>query len=463
MPAQPFVVSLRYDDPLRDFGLVCRERGSFLLHSALQTPSQGRYSFWGSQPKSVFQSEDGFVTLDGHTQIDTPHEALKRLNDKVQAMPSDPYLPFSGGLVGFLGYEWGTQLENIASTTESAIPDCWFGLFDTIVTYDHLEKRAWIVSPDLETAEKLEQDILEHRCYTGLPPATLQAGRRPSGPRNDSREGEFVSNFYTQKYLDTIGRVRRYLQAGDCYQVNLSQQFSCPASRSAWEIFQNLNRLSPAPYSAYLHCGPFHILSSSPESLLEAKADGTLITRPIKGTRPRGVTKEEDEALKQELLASEKDRAELLMITDLERNDLGKVCLPGTVRTPKLVTLESFAQVHHLLSVVEGRRSPQKDIVDCLTAMLPGGSITGAPKVRAMQIIRELEPTRRNVYTGAIGWMGPDQTAHFNVAIRTITVHEGCATFSAGGGIVIDSDPQAEYAETLTKAKGMMQALGLAP
>ena len=453
MAVVPHVLPIQYGSVLADFASVASEPQSVLLHSAGQSLNQGRYSFWASKPLTTFESRDGFVTFAGHTQIDTPHEALKRVYEKVQDLPFDPYLPFSGGLIGYFGYEWGAQLENVATAVARGVdlPDCWLGLYDTIVTYDHIEKRAWIVAPTEEVAETLAEELYQHRRYQRN---NIFDGSTP-------QTNEYISNFNREKYLQAVRQVQRYLKAGDCYQVNLSQQFAAPARETPWEIYQRLAALSPAPYGAYLHAGPYTILSSSPECLLEAKPDGTLITRPIKGTRARGATPEADETLKQELLSSAKDHAELLMITDLERNDLGKVCAPGTVKTLKLTQLESYAQVHHLVSTIEGKRLPEKDIVDCLTALLPGGSITGAPKIRAMQIIHELESVRRDVYTGAIGWIGPQQTAHLNIAIRTITVQNANAYFSAGGGIVIDSDPESEYAETFAKAKGMMEALGL--
>ena len=234
-----------------------------------------------------------------------------------------------------------------------------------------------------------------------------------------------------------------------------------PAPLSPWEQYLQLRQASPAPYSCFLNGGSFQILSSSPECFLIAKENGTLITRPIKGTRKRGATPEEDDELRSELVASSKDQAELLMITDLERNDFGKICVPGSVAVPELRVVESFAQVHHLLSTVRGMRRPELDITDCLAAMMPGGSITGAPKIRAMEIIRELESVNRGIYTGIIGYLGPQNTSQFNIAIRTMILKDATAYFHSGGGIVIESDPQAEYDEILAKAKGMMASLGL--
>lgn len=333
-------------------------------------------------------------------------------------------------LVGYLSYEWGTALENVAPANANdalKLPLNWFGLYEK-GTFPY---------------------VIRRRIIKGNVPLTFQ------------------SSFTKKNYLRAVRKIFDFLKAGDCYQVNLTQRFTGNVPRrgnvpvSAWEIYQRLRQISPAPYAGFIDAGDFQILSASPELFLKANADGTLITKPIKGTRPRSNNQAEDQKLKTELEQSEKDRAELLMITDLLRNDLGKVCIPGSVHVPTLREIESFTQVHHLVSTVTGQRRPDVDIIDCLAAMMPGGSITGAPKIRAMEIIRELEPVNRGIYTGAIGWLGPNNTGHFNIAIRTIVIQKNSAAFNAGGGIVIDSDPEREYEECLTKASGMCQALGL--
>lgn len=264
--------------------------------------------------------------------------------------------------------------------------------------------------------------------------------------------------FSRPDYEQAVRRVLEYIAAGDCYQVNLSQRFRAPLSRSPWELYESLRRISPAPYAAFLDCGDHQVLSSSPELFL--KVEGRDVeTRPIKGTRPRGKTPEEDRARAAELVASVKDRAELLMIVDLERNDLGRVCEYGSVRVPELYRLESYANVHHLVATVRGRLRPEVGPLECLRAAFPGGSITGAPKIRAMEIIEDLEPVRRGVYTGAVGWVDGRGRAEWNIAIRTMVVRSDQVYFHAGGGIVADSEPTAEYEETLAKAAGMVRAL----
>jgi para-aminobenzoate synthetase component 1 len=258
--------------------------------------------------------------------------------------------------------------------------------------------------------------------------------------------------------LPIFARIQRYITAGDCYQVNLAQRFSAPVAGDSWLAFQALRRLNPAPYSAYLNHPACRVLSSSPERFLEVRG-GRVETKPIKGTRPRAAAPEADSALARELSESLKDRAENLMIVDLLRNDLGKVCAPGSVAVPRLFGLESFATVHHLVSTVIGRLADGLDAVALLRGAFPGGSITGAPKLRSMEIIEELEPHRRGLYCGAIGWLGFNGDMDTNIAIRTLVASEGEMRFWAGGGIVADSHADAEYQECLDKAAAMLRLL----
>jgi para-aminobenzoate synthetase component 1 len=253
--------------------------------------------------------------------------------------------------------------------------------------------------------------------------------------------------------------VKEYIAAGDVYQVNLSQRFEMQTADEPFAIYERLRKLSPAPFGAYIEAGNFQILSSSPELLLRLDERGHALTRPIKGTRPRGKTPAEDQRLAAELFASEKDHAELLMIVDLERNDLGRVCRYGSIEVKERHRIESHPTVHHLVATIVGRLRENADVFDCLRSMLPGGSITGAPKIRAMQLIDELEPCRRHVYTGSLGYLGFDGTCDLNIAIRTILCRAGRASYHVGGGIVADSDPEAEYQETLAKGRAMRAAL----
>jgi para-aminobenzoate synthetase component I len=277
--------------------------------------------------------------------------------------------------------------------------------------------------------------------------------------RDHRSAGQLVSNLTREAYLGRVARVKEYIAAGDVYQVNFSQRFEATVADEPYAIYRRLRALSPAPFGAYLDAGKFQILSSSPELFLRLDRQGRALTRPIKGTRPRGRNEIEDQHLAAELSGSEKDHAELLMIVDLERNDLGRVCRYGSIRVEERYRLEAHPTVFHLVATISGQLAGDKDVFDCLRSLLPGGSITGAPKIRAMQIIDELEPCRRHVYTGSLGYLGFDGTCDLNIAIRTILCREGLARFHVGGGIVADSDPQGEYQETLTKGRAMRAAL----
>jgi para-aminobenzoate synthetase component 1 len=341
-----------------------------------------------------------------------------------------------GAAIGYFGYDLKNFVEKLPSKAvdDIGLPDCWFGFYDNLLVFDHTKREVWeIVSGS-------------GSCRTSRPPVPT------------SLPHELPSNFTRDSYRAAILRAKQYIAAGDIYQVNLSQRFQCEVDASPPELYRALRESNPAPYCAYLDIGEAQILSSSPECFLNIR-DRHVVTRPIKGTRPRGVTTEEDARVAAELLASPKDNAELVMITDLERNDLGRVCEFGSVRVSELVRVETYATVHHLVSTVEGRLRNDVNPVDCVRACFPGGSITGAPKIRAMEIIDELEPHARGIYTGAIGFLGYNGLTHLNIAIRTVVQQGRELTFHAGGGIVIDSEPDAEYDETLAKARGIRNAI----
>jgi para-aminobenzoate synthetase component 1 len=432
----------------------------FLLDSSL-AGERGRYSIAAWDPLLVYEAKGA----------DDPFEFLQ--NDLRRRAPIEaPDLPFAGGWIGYFGYELYSHLEKKVPPREpDLIPRAVFCFYDRFYLYDHVKQQAKLIQLQggrgpLRSSAELLASFIEVASGRGAPtPAPdgtlLQQGATSS--KSSKTSGipflPFLSsNFSQENYLNAIRRIKNYIAAGDCYQVNLSQKFQAPAIDNPYAIYQRLRSWSPAPYAAYLNLGDAQILSSSPECFLEVDSR-RVVTRPIKGTRPRGKNEAEDRRLRRELEGSAKDRAELLMITDLERNDLGRVCVPGSIEVSELSRIETFAQVHHQVATIRGELSPGKDIIDLLRATFPGGSITGAPKVRAMQIIRELEPDPRNVYCGAIGFLSLNGKAQFNVAIRTMILKDGMAHFWAGGGIVADSDPEAEYEETLAKAKGMREAL----
>jgi para-aminobenzoate synthetase component 1 len=328
------------------------------------------------------------------------------------------------------------------------MPDMAVGIYDWALVLDHQTQTACLVSHRRfpETAALLPQLL---RRLQNLPPLPADTFRV---------QGRVASNFTLDSYALAFAAVQAYLQAGDCYQINLAQRFSAQAEGDAFGAYLALRNLSPAPYSAFLNLPHAQILCASPECFVSVR-DGDVRTRPIKGTRPRGDDARRDRLLAEELRNHPKDRAENLMIVDLLRNDLGKSCVPGSVHVPELFGVETFANVHHLVSTVEGRLAPGRDALDVLRDCFPGGSVTGAPKLRAMQIIEQLEPHRRGVYCGAIGYVGFDGNMDCNIAIRTLVHSGGRIRCWAGGGIVADSVMESEYRETLDKASAMLELL----
>ncbi len=399
------------------------------------------------------------------------------IGDKSSAASAAPVLPFTGGAVGFFGYELCTQLEKLPRNRPDdlpAIPDCEFAFYDAIIAHEHATARTWLVANPVATtpAAALLDRLRSTLCPPPPPPAAAPPTAQTTPTPNPvchligDKPGLVpaaaplppAANFDFPTYAAAIARIKAYIASGDVYQVNLTQRFETALPCEPYALYQRLRARSPAPFASYFSFRPVQIVSSSPERFLTFHGR-RVETRPIKGTRPRSSDPVVDARLAAELLASEKDRAELLMIVDLERNDLGRVCEFGSIQVEKLWQLESHPTVHHLVATVSGTLRPDVDVVDCLRASFPGGSITGAPKIRSMEIIDELEPHRRHIYTGAIGYIGFDGNADLNIAIRTITCVNGRAFYHVGGGIVWDSDPAAEYQETLDKGRAMHSAL----
>jgi para-aminobenzoate synthetase component 1 len=364
--------------------------------------------------------------------------------------------------MGYFAYDLGRFVERVPETTVDDVPmaDCHLGFYGAILTIDHVDGRAWVSAigapeTDGQAASRLAEaradELAARMAAVGAAPAPSEQARR--APALQVR-----SNFTWGEYLGAVRRAKEYIAAGDIYQVNLSQRLSVPLATASLDLYRRLRESNPSPFAGYFETPDGAVVSCSPERFLQVRGR-EVETRPIKGTRPRGGTPEEDARLAADLLASEKDRAENVMIVDLERNDIGRVCEFGSVHVPELFALESYATVHHLVSTVRGRLRPECTALDCLRACFPGGSITGAPKVRSMEIIEELEPTRRGVYTGAIGYLCFSGDMDVNIVIRTAIVKDGTAHFQVGGGIVADSDPEAEYQETLDKGRAFGDAL----
>lgn len=446
-------IPLSCADPAEAFRALSGQPWSMLLDSAAPHPAHGRYSYIAAEPFRTLESLDGRAHLDGRPVEGDPFAVLAEELAR-HARPEGPPGPaaFCGGAVGFIGYEAGLRLERIRSchANPGGQPEMAFGFYDAVVAFDHAERRAWVIAarPEAEGRARALAARLEGGGASPLGPV-------PAAPWRSELERD--------DYLSRVERVLEYIRAGDIYQANFTQRFLAERrdGLDAYALYRRLRAISPAPFAAYLDCGPrLRIASASPERFIRLSAAGEVETRPIKGTRPRYADPAADAAAAAELVASVKDRAENLMITDLLRNDLGRVSRVGSVRVPTLYGLESFASVHHLVSVVTARLRPGLGAVDLLRAALPGGSITGAPKIRAMQIIDELEVARRGAYCGSVAWLGFDGAMDSSIVIRTLSITPDTVIAQAGGGIVADSDPADEHEEMMVKIRAQLRALG---
>ncbi len=417
----------------------------------LDSAGLGRYDILCAQPVATL------VTRGRGTEItdafgvrhsgDDPFALVRQLLAQPAAAVSG--LPFAGGAMGYWSYDLARRMMALPEQAADAerLPDMAIGLYDWAIVFDHRQQTAQLVSHlrFAETSNRLPV-ILERLQRAAAAPAAFRV------------QGEITSNFTPESYAAAFAQVQDYLRAGDCYQINLAQCFRAAASGDALCAYLVLRRLSPAPYSAFLNLPQGQVLCASPERFLGVHS-GSVVTRPIKGTRPRGRDARRDRLLAEDLRNHPKDRAENLMIVDLLRNDLGKSCAPGSVRVPRLFEVESFASVHHLVSTVEGKLAPGRDALHLLRDCFPGGSVTGAPKLRAMQIIDQLEPHARGIYCGVIGYVGFDGNMDSNIVIRTLVCSGSEVRCWAGGGIVADSDAAAEYQETLDKARAMIDLM----
>jgi para-aminobenzoate synthetase component I len=425
----------------------------------------GRWSIYAAYPRLVFEATDRRWSLrDASGLLQTgqgdPLNEMARLAWRFKLAGSADTAdldacPFQGGMIGFVGYDLAPLLERLPRRRprDSGLPDLRFALYDTAVTVDNRTGEVVLHSWDL-TDEGRQATQRRGRFWRRAIHTSLRSHR----PIRASRLSPLASNLARAGYLERVRRALDYIAAGDAFQINLSQRFSAHGTIEPIDLFLRLGAASPAPFSAFMSWRDLAVVSASPELFYQTR-ERILVTRPIKGTRPRSANAEADQRLAAELRSSAKDRAELTMIVDLERNDLGRVCRYGSVRVIELQAVESFAQVHHLVATVEGRLRDQIGPVDVIRAVFPGGSITGAPKIRAMEIIDELELNRRSVYTGAVGYFSLGGQAAFNIAIRTMLVEGDRVSYQVGGGIVADSDPELEYLETLHKARGMSQAI----
>ena len=463
IPAAPLVHEIAHGTPLRDPFAVFRRfaqlPGAVFLDSARPGGALGRYSFIAADPFLTLESRDGRLACGARRWDGDPFAALDELLRRYAIAPDPELPPFQGGAAGWLAYDLGRHLERLPAhrVDDQPVPDLMLGLYDLVIAFDHQADRAWIMSSGLPEDEpgaraaRAERRLAWALGLLARPapaPAPLPALPRPA------------PDIEPASFMEMVARTIEYIYAGDIYQANISQRFrvDLPAGYDPLALYARLRRDNPAPFAAYLRFGDAAIVSASPERFLRLQ-DGRVETRPIKGTRPGGRAPAEDRALAEALAASEKDRAENLMIVDLLRNDLSRVCRPHSVEVPALCAVESYATVHHLVSTVTGRLEAGLGAVDLLRATFPGGSITGAPKIRAMEIIAELERSRRGPYCGSIGYIGFDGSMDTSIVIRTVLCAGDVASFQVGGGIVADSDPAAEYEETLDKGRALIAAL----
>lgn len=441
---------------------------SFLLESARVSKITGRFSFLGISPFLIFKSKGNLIQIEQNGKKETffgsPIEWLRSKFNEFKSARLNSYLPnFTGGAVGYFGYDARHYFENLPrrAIDDLKLPDIYLLFFDTVVAFDHIYRKTYVISNIFPSANL--KSAYDEACAK-----IDEIGRRLKKSVNSQlwtvdrtkpKKNFFIqSNFTRKQFEDIVKRAKEYIKKGDIYQANLSQRLSTRTYCEPFSLYRILTRINPSPFACFLNFDEVKIVSSSPERLLKLE-DRLVQTRPIAGTRPRGITKKEDRKLSSELMLNEKERAEHIMLVDLERNDLGRVCEYGTVRVNELMILEKYSHVIHIVSNVKGILRKPKDRFDLLAATFPGGTITGTPKIRCMEIIDELEPVTRNIYTGSIGYLSFCGGMDLNIVIRTFVIKENLAYVQVGAGIVWDSDPTREYYETLFKAEALIKTL----
>lgn len=480
-PALPLHAEIPYSSPAslyRHMAGAGERKGCLLLESVqmknIKGPSSiSRYSFIALEPYAEYSIKDGTGSLvcdeaqRPDCDPDKPLSLIRAMLNTHTQEPDPSLPPFQGGAAGLFSYDFVRYLEQTPVTTRDdlMIPDAHIFFYDRLLSLDHKERKAWVVVlPGLRAPqdgpEKAYDDALEH--LTRLAVKTETSPDEPLPVRATARGGaarDIQHDTEEEAYKFMVRRAKEYIAAGDIFQANLSLRVSAGIGQTdPWELYMILREINPSPFAGYLDLGDYVIASSSPERLVRVSGD-IIETRPIAGTRPRGQSELEDDKMRQELLLNEKERAEHIMLIDLERNDMGRVCDYGSVMVDELMTTEDYSHVIHIVSNVKGRLAKGKDMLDAIRAVFPGGTITGVPKVRCMEIIDELEDLRRGPYTGSFGYMGFNGKMDMNIIIRTFLVRDGRAYVQAGAGIVADSDPEREYRESLKKAEALIRTL----
>lgn len=432
------------------YNLFKNQQDTILLDSSKEDSKLSRFSFIGLNSYKTFKAWGNKIEVDGRIYEGDPFEELEKLVMEY-SFKYESKLPLVAGCLGYFSYDIGRTIEKLPNTSSEdfIIPDAYFIFYDNIIIFDLKEKKTYITALGIQDSG--EETI--NNIYN-----IIKKGTKIEETEFSQRDTRFYSNFTREGYIEAVGKVKEYIRSGDVYIANLTQRMWCHCEKDSFEIYKDIRTINKAPFAAYLNLKDVEIISSSPERFI--KIENSIIeTRPIKGTRPRGKTPEEDEENKEELKNSEKDKSELLMIVDLERNDLSKICNPHSVKVTELFNLETYATVFHLVSTIIGKLAKGCSGVKVMRECFPGGSITGAPKIRAMEIIEELEGVKRNLYTGSIGYFDFRGNADFNIVIRTIVKKDNKAYFGVGGGITIDSIEEMEYEETIDKAKALMRVL----
>jgi anthranilate synthase component I len=443
---------------------------AFLLESVEGGEHVGRYSFLGKDPFVLLRSRGGATIIERAGTITESPEPFMSLLRTMMADFQSPFVPelprFTGGAVGYLGYDSAAWFEPV-KLQEHADPDpalqdeAGFMMFDTVLAFDHVQHRILIIANARITPDDDLEALYQFAC-TKIDFLERELRRDFSHPRQTPGGTiEVRSNIEEERFLEMVRTAKEYIAAGDIYQVVLSQRFEADITTDPFTVYRALRHVNPSPYMYFLRMGPVSIVGSSPEMLVRVEG-GMAQTHPIAGTRPRGRSEEDDLRLGEELKRNEKERSEHVMLVDLGRNDLGRVCEFGSVKVPKFMGLERYSHVMHLVSVVEGKLAADCDRLDALVACFPAGTVSGAPKVRAMEIIAELEPTRRGIYAGAVGYLDFAGNLDFCITIRTLVITGRRAMVQAGAGIVADSNPSAEFQETRDKARALIRALELA-
>ena len=458
--------SLPYtEDTATLFERLLGRPGAVFLDSGAARGGQGRYDILAADPGSLIRSRDGHTTVESagggrRDHSGDPFEVVRAHiwdREYLDCAPRDcAPCPFQTGAIGYFGYDLGRRIERLPqiAADRERVPEILLGIYDWAAIADHRRRELSLVG---RPGERFGQDDFEAVLRLLSAPAPAAPAHPP--PAACRIRSPPVANMDRRGYIERFQTIQGYIRSGDCYQVNLAQKFTVEIECDPWQLYRRLRQLNPAPFSAYLDFGDLQVLSISPENFLRLRGSHVQ-TLPVKGTRPRRRTPEQDRREIEALRHSDKDRAENLMIVDLLRNDIGKNCSPGSIRVSRLFDIESFANVHHMVSAIEGELAADRDALHLLQGCFPGGSITGAPKLRSMEIIEELEPDRRGVYCGAIGYLSRHGDMDLSVAIRTACHLPGRVVFHGGGGIVADSVAEAEYQETLDKVSSMMRLFG---